>query len=190
MAAGVTTLLTVIKGMCAVKAFGYGLIPIIVYFVAEEISGNLNKEWEIPKNLYSLGAVIAAGATYGCLTGASWAMNVMKLFAGLACLEGLAVAFTPKTYMGIFCSNTHLENADHKFAARIAGVSETHYGILIGALALGVSATKALGYSMIPYFLFTWWALYSGNVDTLNLNQGAIATSAVVVPILSASLLI
>jgi hypothetical protein len=190
MAAGITTLLTVVKGMNVVKAFGYGMIPFIVYFVAEEISGNMNNEWEMPKNILGLGAVITAGTIYGCLTGANWAMNAMKLFAGLSVLEGLAVTLMPKTYMGLFCSNKHLENADHKFAARIAGVTEFHYGILAGALALGVTATKALGYSMIPYFLFTWWALYSGNVDTLSLNGGAIGTSAVVVPILTASLLI
>jgi hypothetical protein len=137
-----------------------------------------------------LGALVTSGAIYSCLTGASWAMPVMKALAALYGLEGLAMTFSPKWYMGLYGSNTHLDDGDHKFAARIVGATEVHYGILAGALALGVSATKALGYSLFPYFLFLWWALYSDTAEILSLNKGAMGTSAVVIPLATAALLL
>jgi hypothetical protein len=190
MGAGITTVLTVVQGMAPLQAFGYGMIPSVVGLLAQEISGDMVSEWDMPKNVLAGGAVLMSAAVYGCLTAATWATPVMKLLAAAMVLEGLAVSCTPSNYLGRWYSNKHLDDGDNKFAARVAGVTETHFGILASALAMGMSATRALGYSMIPYFLLTWWALYSDTTKNLSLNKGAIGTSAVVVPLATAALLL
>ena len=191
MGAGITALGTIVKGMSLTKSFGYALIPMLVGMVMADASGDVSEEFDVPKNLMLVGTAAVAGAVYGCLTGATWAGKVTKLFGIGMTLEGLAVTFIPNAYYELFgISTMHLSNQAKLFASKLCGITEVHFGVLVWLLTRGMPGTRALGFSMIPYILMAWSALYSGAADDLGLNKNAIGAAGVVVPIATAALLI
>lgn len=167
LGSAITMYAMIFHDMPALKAIGLSVLPGIV----NQLKALLN---DVPTNIgianggQYLNLAVMSFVAYALLTGADYATNVAKGFAGYIALTMLQSRLAPKSAFKTW--GCPVGSASENCALKIMAHAGLAYAVLVWYLVNGADTLTALGYSCVPVLVSLLEFIASGELKAIGMD--------------------